>query len=155
VGIECILQLVGVVWGDGSDIVGGINRALHQGNIVIVFEHVLVEVALVQSEQVGQNLVTVAALILDVVDGVNALGVGQHGILILCLQQVDGHKGGLPVVGVDHIRTPANLIGGFNHGTGEECKPLAVVIVAVKTASLEIALIVNKVIGHAVLLQLE
>ena len=72
VGIEAVLQLVGVGGGDGGDVVGGVDGPLHQVHVPVVLQHVGVEVAGVEAEQILQGLAAVAALVLDVVD-VNTL----------------------------------------------------------------------------------
>ena len=155
VGVERELQFVGVVGGDGGHIVAGKDGPLHQAHVVVELEHVFIEVALIQAEQVLQHLPAVAALVLDVVDGEYAPGPGQGGLAVAVLQQVDGHQGSLPVIAVDHIRGPADLIRGLNDRPGEKGEALAVVIMAVDPLAFEVALVVHKVVGDAVLLQLE
>ena len=118
-------------------------------------QHSLVKVVAAQTDDVLQHLVAVAALVLDVVDGEDALGVIQLRDAVLVLQQVDGHQGGLPVVAVDDIRPPVQLSGGLDHSPGEVGEPLAVVKVAVHLPALEVVLVVHKPVGDPIPLQLE
>ena len=155
VGVEGILELAGIGGGDGGDIVGGVDGPLHQVHVPMVGQHMLVEVAGVETEQILQQLLAVAALVLDVVDGKDRLGPIELGHTGALLQQIDGSQGGLPVIGVDHIGVPVQVGGGLHHGTGEEGETLGVVIVAVETGALEVVLVIHEIIGHAVPLELK
>lgn len=64
----------------------------------MVGQHPLVEIALVQTDDILKDLVAVAALVLDVVNGKDALGPSQLRDAVFLLQQIDGDEGGLPVV---------------------------------------------------------
>ena len=65
-----------------------------------------------------------------------------------CLQQVDGHQAGLPVVAVDDVRRPAQLDGDFHHGAGEIGEPLAIVKLAIKPFPLKIVFVVDEIVGQ-------
>ena len=121
----------------------------------MVGQHPLVEIALVQADDVLEDLVAVAALVLDVVDGEHALGAAQLGDAVFLLQQIDGDQGGLPVVAVDDVGRPVQLAGRFDDGPGEVGEALAVVKMAVDLPALEVVLVVHKPVGDALPLQLE
>ena len=155
VGVEGVLQLLGVGGGDGGHIVGGVDGALHQVHIAVIAEHMLVEVAGVETEEVFQGLLAVPALVLDVVDGVDRLGVVELGHAVALFQQVDGHQSGLPVVAVEHLGMPVQVARGLDDGAGEEGEALAVVIVAIDAGTLEVIFVVHEVVGDIVALELE
>ncbi len=155
VGVEAVLEFLGIGGGHGGDIVGGIDGPLHQVHVPVVGQHVFVHVPGIEAEKVLEHLTAVTALVLDVMDGVDALGIVELGNAVALLQQVDGRKGGLPVVAVEYIRVPVQVSHALHHRTGEEGEPLAVVIVAIEAGALEIILVVHKPIGHALPLQLK
>ena len=61
VGIEGVLELVGVGGGDGGHVVGGIDSPFHQIHVSVVGQHVLVEVPVVEPEHILQSLAAVSA----------------------------------------------------------------------------------------------
>ena len=151
--VEVVLELVRIGGGDGGNIVGGINGPLHQVDVPVVGQHVLIEISLVEPEEILEGLTAVAPLILNVVYGKDALGVAELGNPVALLQQVDGYQRGLPVIAVNHVGMPVQISGSFNDSTGEIGKTLSIVIVAVNTGALEVILVVHKVVGDPVLLQ--
>ena len=155
VGVEGVLELAGVGGGDGGDVVGGIDGTLHQVHVPVVGQHVLVHVAGVEAQQVLDDLVAVAALVLDVVDGEDALGAPELPDALPLLQQVDGHQGGLPVVAVEDVGVPVQVGRGLDDGPGEEGEALAVVVVAIDLGPLEVVLVVHEEVGDVALPQLE
>ena len=155
VGIEGVLELTGIGGGDGGHIVGGVDGALHQVHVPVVGQHVLIHIAGVETQQVLDDLVAVAALILDVVDGEDALGAAQLPNALPLLQQVDGHQGGLPVVAVEDVGVPVQVGRGLDDGPGEEGEALAVVVVAIDLSTLEVILIVHEKVGDVALPQLK
>ena len=58
----------------------------------------------------------------------------------------DGNHGSLPVVGVDDIGIPVEVLQGLQNGLGEEGEALAVVVVAVGVVPIEVVLIVDEVV---------
>ena len=155
VGIEGSAQLLSIGGRDGGDEGGGQDGALHQVDVAVGGQHTLVEVAAVQTDDIGEHLVAVAALILDIVDGEDAAGAVQLRNTVLILQQVDGHQSGLPVVAVDDIGSPVDLAGSLDDGAGEESVALAVIEVTVELETLEVVLVVHEVEGHTLALQTE
>ena len=154
-GIEGVLELVGVGGGDGGHVVGGIDSPFHQIHVSVVGQHVLVEVPVVEPEHILQSLAAVSALVLDVVDGEHALGVAELGDAVALLQQIDGHQGGLPVVAVEHVWMPVQPAHALHHSPGEVGEALAIVVVAVNVGTLEVVFVVHKPVGDAVPLQLK
>ena len=115
----------------------------------------LVEISRVETKEVFQQFLAIAALILDVMDGKDRLGAVELRRAGALLQQVDGGQGGLPVVDVEHVGVPVQMGGRLHHGAGEEGEALGIVIVSIEPGALEVVLVVHKVIGDAVPLELE
>ena len=69
--------------------------------------------------------------------------------------QVNRDQGRLPVVAVDDVGGEVQIEQGLQHRAGEEGEPLAVIVEAVQAAALEVILVVQEVVGHAVPLGLE
>ena len=153
VGEEGHLQLVGIGGRHGVDGVGAEDGALEQVHVAVHEDGAVIGPAVVQSEQISQGLLAVAALILDVVDGQHrpdgAVAVHPHAVVL----QIDGHQSGLPVVAVDDLRPELHVVQHLHHGPGEEAEALAVVHVAVQIRPVEILLVVQEVPRHAVPLQ--
>ena len=105
----------------------------------------------IDAEHVLQDLAAVAALILDIMDSENGLDVliertgREHQVV------VDRHQSGLPVVAVDDIRLPVEVRQHLEHCLGVVREALCIVVLAVDLTAREIVLIINEVIGHAVL----
>ena len=155
VGIEGILELLGIGGGDRGHIVGGINGPFHQIHVPVIGQHMLIHIPAVQTQQVLQHLVAVTPLVLDIVDGEHALASPQLPDPFPLLQEVNGHQGGLPVVAVDDVRVPVQVGRRLDDGTGEKGEPLAVVIVAVDLGAFEIIFVVHEEVGDVVLPQLQ
>ena len=61
------------------------------------------------------------------------------------------HQRALPVVRVDDIRPEIDAGKHLQHGAGKEREPLRVVVVAIQPRTLEIILIIQQIIDHAVM----
>ena len=146
-------QLVGVGGGDGVDSVGAEDGTLQQVHVPVHDDGTVVGPALVQAEQIAQGLHTVAALVLDVVDGQGGLDGAEAVLPHAVILQIDGHQGGLPVVAVDDLRPEFQVAQHPHDGPGEEAEALAVVHVAVQVRAVEVLLVVQEVPGDAVPLQ--
>ena len=107
---------------------------------------------IVNAEHILQNLTTVAALVLDVVDSEQGLDVlvertgSEHQVV------VNRNEGGLPVVAVDHIRLPLQIGQYLEYRLGVVREALCVVVLAVDLAACEVILIIDEIIGNAVCL---
>ena len=93
---------------------------------------------IVNAEHILQNLTTVTALVLDVVDSEHGLDVlvertgSEHQVV------VNRNEGGLPVVAVDHIRLPLQIGQYLEYRLGVVCEALCVVVLAVDLAACEV-----------------
>ena len=90
------------------------------------------------------------ALILHIVNGKHALGIGIEAA-ILCLQQCGNHSG-LPIVTLDHIGDIIHCHHGIHTGLGEKSKSLTIVQRAVnRTVTLtKVVIVIDKVDLHTV-----
>ena len=102
-----------------------------------------------------QNIQTILALIGDVVDGKDRLDAAE--LVQMAVVQVEINRGqrGLPVVAVDDVRLEIGVEQHLQNRAGEEGEALAVIVEAVEAAALEVILIINEVVDHAVALGLE
>ena len=99
-----------------------------------------------QTQHLVHEGVGEAALVLHVVDGEQ----GADGLIVLQAHverpQEHRHQGGLPVVGVDHVGIPVQVLEGLQNGLGVEGEALTVVVVAVAAVPVEVVLVVDEVI---------
>ena len=112
-------------------------------------------VAVADAAGILQDIGAVLALICDVVDGEDGLDPVELIQMAVVQVQVNGNQCGLPVVAVDDIGGEVDVEQGLQHSAGEEGKALAVIVEAVQAAALEVILVVQEVVGHAVDLSLE
>ena len=138
---------------DGGDLIRRLDGALHEVGAAIVLHDMLVAAA--DAAGVFQDLGAVLALIGDVMDGKDGLDTVELVQMAIVQVQVHRHQSGLPVVAVDDVGGEVDVKQGLQHGAGEEGEALAVVVEAVETAALEVILVVEEVVGHAVDLSLE
>jgi len=99
-----------------------------------------------------QNVGAVLALVGNVVDGEHRLDAVELIQMAVVQVQVHGHQSSLPVVAVDDVRGEVDVEQSLQHSTGEEGETLAVIV---ETAALEVILVVEEVVGHAVHFSLE
>ena len=149
------MELGGVGGADGGDGVGHEHGALHQVHVAVHLQRAIVVPAAIQPEELVHRVAAEAALIFDVVDG-------EHGADAPHLRpagghvlEVDGHKGRLPVVAVEHVGHPVQAGHQVDDRLGEEGEALAVVKLAVQPGTGEVVLVVHEVPGHATALQRE
>ena len=130
----------------GCNHICGFDCALHQVDTAVVLNKVLR--AGLHTQNISDKLHTVNALILDVVDCENRFDVFPAGLVGIHCGVVNGSHRRLPVVTMDNIGLEADVGDYFKNCTGEESKPLRIVIVAVDTVTLEIILVVDKVVDY-------
>ena len=101
VAVPRILDLQRVGGGDGVDAGGAEDRALHHVELAVHLE----DIALARGNTyaLGVDFPTILTLILDVVDGEEALDVVIPGSVRIEQIVVYGYESGLPVVGVNDI----------------------------------------------------
>ena len=149
-GVQDLLCVGGA---DGGDLIRRLKGTLHKVGAAIVFHNVLVTVA--DAAGILQDIGAVLALICDVVDGEDGLDPVELIQMAVVQVQVNGNQCGLPVVAVDDIGGEVDVEQGLQHSAGEEGEALAVIVEAVQAAALEVILVVQEVVGHAVDLSLE
>ena len=69
--------------------------------------------------------------------------------------QINGDKGGLPVVAVNHIRPEIQMVQHFHNGPGEKAEAFSVIRAAVQLRAAEILLVIQKIPDDAPILQRE
>ena len=149
------LQFIGIGGGDGVDRVGAENGALEEVHISVHHDGAVGSPAIVQTEQITQGILGVAALILNVVNGQSGPD-GTEAILPdAVILEVNGHQSGLPVVAVNHVGPELEVGQHPHHGAGEEAEALAVIHVAVEIRAVKVLLVIQEVPCHAVPLQRE
>ena len=148
-----VQNLLCVGGADGGDLVGGLEGALHEVGAAVVLHDMLVPVA--DAAGVLQNIGAVLALIGNVVDGEHGLDAVELVQMTIVQVQVHRHQSGLPVVAVDDIGGEVDVEQSLQHGAGEEGEALAIIVEAVQAAALEVILVVQEVVGHAVHIGLE
>ena len=149
-GVQDLLCVGGA---DRGDLVGRLKSTLHEVGAAIVLHDVLVTAA--DAAGIFQNVGAVLALVGNVVDGEHRLDAVELIQMAVVQVQVHGHQSSLPVVAVDDVRGEVDVEQGLQHGTGEEGEALAVIVKAVEAAALEVILVVEEVVGHAVHFSLE
>ena len=146
-GVQDLLCVGGA---DRGDLVGRLKSTLHEVGAAIVLHDVLVPAA--DAAGIFQNVGAVLALVGNVVDGEHRLDAVELIQMAVVQVQIHGHQSSLPVVAVDDVRGEVDVEQGLQHGTGEEGEAL---VKAVETAALEVILVVEEVVGHAVHFSLE
>ena len=147
-GVVGVHQLAGIGLGNGGDQIAGLDGALHDVDGAIHVQDVPVLPG--QTQHIIEEVGIGPALILDVVDGVHDLGLGEH-MTVLSLQ-IGGHQSALPVVALDDVGNEAQDSQGIQAGLGEVGVTLVVVVVAVDGAGTgaEVVVVVDEVDGNLV-----
>jgi hypothetical protein len=159
---ERSVQTVGVPWvedfpcvagGYCCDLIGAFKRAFHQVHAAVVFQQLCV------IHRYAQYLIeyfhAVFALILDIMDSEYGFDVVVTVLIFIEHVIVNGNKRGLPVVAVDYLGLPADVLKHFHYSTGQEHKALTVIIKAVETVSAEVVFVVQQIVYNTVHLALE
>ena len=144
VGVIGVLNFVGVGAGDGAHPVRHQNGSLHHVGAAVKLGGT--PPILRQAQHLVHKGLRCFALILHIVDGKQ----GADGLVGIQTHvegpEKDGNHGSLPVVGVDDIGIPVEVLQGLQNGLGEEGEALAVVVVAVGVVPVEVVLIVDEVV---------
>ena len=143
-----ILDLRSVAWRNGGNAGRGLNSALHHIELAVHLENMALAGG--DADALGVDFPAVLALILDVVDGEQALDVVVPGSVGIEQIVVHGNQSCLPVVGVDDVGMEVDVGQHLQNGAGEERKALGVVIVTVEGAALEVVFVVDEVVGAVV-----
>ena len=149
--IEIRLDLSGVGVADGGDHIRVGQAALHKvGIVVALLQHIDVEQVIGQSGPVLDGRNAVDALEAEIVDCEHCLraayrGSGKQGL------QINGHQGRLPVVAVDHIRDPVQIVQRCQRCLREEAV-LGNIIhkIGVGIAGAEELLVVDEIVDDSV-----
>ena len=154
--VERHLDLLGVGIGNRRDRVGIHDTTLQEVTILLTLELIRCEVVVGQLGEALDRLHIPNALELQVVDRDDRL----DGAIVLSAGEtiVEKHRNetGLPVVAVDHIRVPVEQRQRRQCGIAEETELLEIPVpVTVWTVTGEIRLVVDEVVGHALVLILQ
>ena len=143
-----ILDLSRVARRYGRNTGRGLDGALHHVELAVHFEDVAL--ARRNTDALGVDLPAILTLILDVVDGEQALDVVVPRSVRIEQIVINRNKRCLPVVGVDNIGMEVDIGQHLKDRAREERKALCVVIVTVKGAALEVILVVDEVVGAVI-----
>ena len=136
-----IPQLLAVCFRDGIDAICRNDGSLHEVRAVVKAQKLVA--AGWKAQHIIVEVQAAFALILDVVDGKDALRVRERRVVLRPEQQRDQRR--LPVVAVDHIRLQADEAHRRQNGLAEKREALSVVRLAVDPRAAEIVLIVDKI----------
>ena len=131
-----------------GDTCRGLDSALHHIELAVHLENVAL--ARGDSHALGVDLPAVLALILDVVDGEQALDVVIPWSVRIEQIVVNGNQSRLPVVGVNDVGMEVDVGQHLKDRAREECESLGVVIVTVERAALEVVFVVDEIVGAVV-----
>ena len=92
----------------------------------------------------------VFALVLYVVDCENGFDIAVYIVIAVYRIKVYGHHSRLPIVAVYNIGCKAYVRYNIKHRAREERKALGIVVMPVKPVTLEIILIIYKIVNNAV-----
>ena len=149
-GIQNLLCIGGA---DGGNPVSALNGTLHDVDAVVIFQQVCFGSG--NTQHIVEQLHAVLALILDIVNGNQGLNATIPVVVGIEQTIVNRNQSGLPVVGMNQIRFEIQIRQHFQRRTGQECKTLCVIIVAIQTRTLEVILVVDQIVNHAANLCLE
>ena len=152
-GIGRVMELGGIGGADGGHSIGHQHGALHQVHVAVHLQRAVIIPPSVKTEQLIHGILTIAALIFDVVDGehradaAHCLPPGTHVL------EVDGYQRRLPVVAVEDVGHPVQTGQQVDDRLAEKGEALAVVKLAVQRIAAEVVLVVHEIPRHAVLFQ--
>ncbi len=89
--------------------------------------------------KVAQQPFREAALMAQIVNSVEYLGVSEGLDIGIIGLEVGGDQSRMPVVAVDYVGAEVPVLGGLKHGSTEESEPPSVVFVAVDLLTIKIA----------------
>ena len=147
--IPRIKDLPCIARGDGCDLVGGFNRALHHVDIPVIFEQICMIHR--DAHDLIQHFLAVFALICDIMDREYGVDIIKSLLILIEDLIIDRSQSSLPVIAVNDSRLEVDDAQHFEDRTAEEYEAFAVVIEAVDAVALEVILIVDEVIGHALM----
>lgn len=151
VGKVGVAKFFSIAAADGGQTVAANDSTLGQVDVAVVLDDSAI--IFIQGEDSTQNGKTVAALILDIVDGIDRPDSGITRIGSITALEVNHRQGALPVVGVENIGEKVDFPHHIEDCHAKEGVPFAVVILAVEGSTLKIILVVEKIPGHPILFQ--
>ena len=149
-GVQNFLRVGGA---DRRDLVGSLDGAFHKVGAAVVLDDM--GVARTDAAGILEDVEAVLALVGDVVDGEHRLDAVELVEVTVVQVEVHRRERGLPVVAVDDVGLEIGVEQHLEDGARKESEALAVVVEAVQAAALEVILVVDKVVGDAVVLGLE
>ena len=79
----------------------------------------------------------------------------QLNVIVVFTVVIYRYEGRLPVICVNDVRHKVYEVEAVHYSLTEEGVSLAVIVEAIKSVTMEVVFIVNKVVGHVILLQLK
>ena len=76
----------------------------------------------------------------------------QLNVIVIFAVVIYRYEGRLPVICVNDVRHKVNEVEAVHYSLTEEGVSLAVIVEAIKSVTMEVVFIVNKVVGHVILL---
>ena len=151
--IPRIKNFVRIGRADCRNLVGTFDCALHKVDAAVVFK----QGSLVgrNTEHVLKQLHSVNSLILNVVNCEDRFDVFVARRICVHCRIVNGGESRLPVVAMDYVGLKVDMRNYFKYRTGEESESLRIIVVTVDRVTLEIILIVQKIVYNAVVLCLK
>ena len=143
-----ILNFSRIARRNGGNAGGGFDSALHHVELAVHFEDFAL--ARRNTDALGVNLPAILTLVLDIMDGEQALDVVVPRSVRIEQIVIHGNERGLPVVGMDDIGMEVDVGQHLEDGAREERKALRVVIVTIEGAALEVVFVVDEVVGAVV-----
>ena len=148
------LDLAGVGGGDRGDCVAVVQSTLHEvDGVVAAGELERGGGDVCQAADVLEHLSAELALEGDVVDGEDGGDVLVERHALVELAQEYRCESGMPVVAVQDVRPKAigQILQALGDRLGEECKALAIIEESIRIIAIEVALVVDKEIRHAIM----
>ena len=149
-----VLDLLGIRLADRRDVVSVNQTALHEVDGIVELEVAVVEVLPVEAKHIAHDILREDALVLEVVDGVERadLLVALIALMLDLQQHIDEAR--MPIIRVDDIWPEVHGRQQVEHGAAEEREALCIIAVAVEAFATEVLLVVDEVVGDAVVLDL-
>ena len=147
------MNLHRIAWTDGVDNIDLHNSSLHHVQAAVIFQYRILVFR--DSQNIPCNLHPVLTLILDIVDGKHGANIVEFWDTAVECVQIHRNQRGVPIVCVHDVRVEVDVVEHLHRSLGEEGKALGIVIVAIQIVPFKIILIIQKVIGHALVYCLE
>ena len=142
-------NLLGIAGADRIDPIGKHTACFQEVGAAVEFHELWCIVLRVNAQQILHLLKSAFTLERDIMDRQQVAQILLHAAAILGLAQ-HGDHGCMPVVAVQNVRCKVKVGDRVQYGTGKEGVLLQLRIAAAINAVAEIALIIDKINGHAI-----